>query len=162
MARARALKASSPGGRGANGPAALITSAKAVSARTMWADTEFGRRAGRFAPGTTEAGRDGLTGGTLPVAAPPRRRGPAGGGVPRGRRDASTRGRQRGAGGKPVWMELLQPGNRLTAQERSNVPAKSGRELEAVATGAGVDNDARGHLADDRLPVRADVVQAGP
>src|SRR5260221_1339090 len=50
----------------------------------------------------------------------------------------------------------------LAEPQPRDVTAERRRELEAVPAGAGVDHDAGGDLADDRLPVGADVVEAGP
>src|SRR5260221_5998482 len=50
----------------------------------------------------------------------------------------------------------------LAEHQPRDVTAERRRELEAVPAGAGVDHDAGDDLADDRLPVGADVVEAGP
>src|SRR5205823_6521599 len=43
-----------------------------------------------------------------------------------------------------------------------DVASQARRELEAVSARPGVDEDPRRDLPDHRLPVRADVVEAGP
>ena len=59
-------------------------------------------------------------------------------------------------------MELVQAGIGIAEDQVGHVAAQGGRQLEAMAAGAGVHEHAVGDLADHRLPVRADVVQARP
>ena len=66
------------------------------------------------------------------------------------------------AGGEASRAELLEPGIGISEDQVRDVAAEPRGQLEAVTAGPGVDEDAVGDLADDRLPVRTDVVQAGP
>ena len=59
------------------------------------------------------------------------------------------------------WLRGL-AGERIIDTHRRHVTAQRRSEFETVTARAGIDVDAFGDLADHRLPVRADVVEAGP
>src|SRR5487761_1469078 len=71
--------------------------------------------------------------------------------------------RQGVALGEAIRGEVVDAGVHVFAHHQGgDVRAQRRAQLEAVATGARVDEDARHYLPDHRHPVRADVVQARP